>query len=144
MRLIAWIGALALLALLGLPAHAQPAAYEVFGGIAYSAPQALPGDCIVKIEIREGVTPQGAVVGRGLFSLQGRPFPIPFSILIPGEEVRPGGEYRVRAVIYVEGRLAWASQAIRYVPREQTGDVGVIDLVPVVMAAPEPAPPPPP
>ncbi|VXD23913.1 conserved exported hypothetical protein [Planktothrix serta PCC 8927] len=89
----------------------RPQESKVTGTVTYRQRIALPPNSTVVITLQDTTRSNRAPrnIAQQTIPLRGQQVPIPFSLIYNPTEIQPNGVYRIRAEIYVEGRLTWAN-----------------------------------
>lgn len=97
----------------GAAAQADAAAIQLSGSLTYRARIALAPQTSATVEVREGSSPDGALVARTQFDLQGRQVPVPLVMDIPAAALSGQRVLSLRAVFSLAGQPYWASEPRR-------------------------------
>jgi uncharacterized lipoprotein YbaY len=89
----------------------RPQESKVTGTVTYRQRIALPQNSTVVITLQDTTNSNRAPrnIAQQTVPLRGQQVPVPFSLIYNPAEIQPNGVYRIRAEIYVEGRLTWAN-----------------------------------
>lgn len=85
----------------------------------------------LKIEVREGAAPQAPIVGEARLRVRPGEAEARFVIEIDRARLRPRGEYRLRAALIAQGRVAAIGGPIRLQAQGDRIEVGAIPLAPL-------------
>ncbi len=95
----------------------------VQGALSYRARIALPSTAYAVVDVKEG---DGPVLAAQRVDLNGRQVPIPFVVSVPRERLRDDAAYRLRGVVYADGREAWSSPPVPIDAKASMVDTGIV------------------
>lgn len=89
----------------------RPQQSQVTGTITYRQRIALPPNSTVVVTLQDTTSPNRAPrnIAQQTIPLRGQQVPVPFSLIYNPAQIQQNGIYRIRAEIYVDGRLTWAN-----------------------------------
>jgi len=95
----------------GNQGNQRPQESKVTGTITYRQRIALPQNSTVVVILQDTTSPNRAPrnITQQTIPLRGQQVPVPFSLIYNSAQIQPNGIYRIRAEIYVDGRLTWAN-----------------------------------
>ncbi len=95
----------------GNQGNQRPQQSQVTGTVTYRQRIALPPNSTVVVTLQDTTNPNRAPrnIAQQTIPLRGQQVPVPFSLMYNPAQIQQNGVYRIRAEIYVEGRLTWAN-----------------------------------
>lgn len=107
----------------------RPQESKVTGTITYRQRIALPPNSTVVVTLQDTTSSNRAPrnITQQTIPLRGQQVPVPFSLIYNPAQIQQNGIYRIRAEIYVNGRLTWANMGQdRVITRGYPNNIEVI------------------